>query len=185
MKKWMNVPNTLSIIRILTIPAIVLLIIYSTTKNYPILIGVYFFSVWLDFFDGYLARKLSQETELGKILDPLADKLMIAAIVIALVIKTDFPLWLAIIILLRDLVILVAASIISREKHTILPSLLAGKVTFALLGALILVYILDLYQYIDLTILKRFFISLSCCFLTWSFVEYYKVYEAYKRGKND
>jgi CDP-diacylglycerol--glycerol-3-phosphate 3-phosphatidyltransferase len=184
MKKWINVPNTLSIIRILTIPAIVLLIIYSTTKNYPILIGVYFFSIWLDFFDGYLARKLSQETELGKILDPVADKLMIAAIVIALVIKTDFPLWLAIIILLRDLVILVAASIISREKHTITPSLLAGKVTFALLGALIMVYILDLYQYIDLTILKRFFISLSCCFLAWSFVEYYKVYEAYKRGKN-
>jgi CDP-diacylglycerol--glycerol-3-phosphate 3-phosphatidyltransferase len=168
-----------------TIPAIVLLIIHSTTKNYPILIGVYFFSILLDFFDGYLARKLSQETELGKILDPTADKLMTTAVILALVFKTDFPLWLAAIIILRDIAILVAASFIARQRHSITPSLLVGKVTFALLGALLMVYILDLSEYIDLAILKRFFVPLIFCFLVWSFVEYYNVYKDYKRAKNE
>jgi cardiolipin synthase len=169
--------------RIFTIPAIVLLIINSTSKNYPILIAVYFFSIWLDFFDGYLARKLSQETELGKILDPLADKLMVICIITALVIVTDFPLWLAIIIFARDLLIMIASFIIFRGKHFVAPSIIVGKVTFALLGALIMVYILDLYQHIDLVILKHFFVPLSFCFLTWSFIEYIGIYKSIKNER--
>ena len=57
-----------------------------------------------------------------------------------------------------------------------------GKITFALLGTLIMVYIVDLSVYIDLEILKRFFIVLSFCFLTWSWVEYYKIYKSEKNA---
>ena len=66
MGTWLNIPNILSGMRILTIPIIVLLIVHSTPYNYPVLILVFFFSIMLDFFDGYLARKLSQETKLGQ-----------------------------------------------------------------------------------------------------------------------
>ena len=182
MQKWINIPNTLSGIRILTIPAIVLLIIYSTTKNYPVLITVYFFTFFLDFFDVYLARKLSQETELGKILDPVADKLMVFCTVVALIIKADFPIWLALLIIIRDLLILGASTIIFRGKHTVKASILIGKITFALLGTLIMVYIVDLSVYIDLEILKRFFIVLSISFLAWSWLEYYKIYKSEKNA---
>ncbi len=178
---WLNIPNILSGIRILTIPAIILLIVHTTPGNYPVLILVFFFSILLDFFDGYLARKLSQETKLGQILDPLADKLMVSCIIVALMIKTDFPIWLGILIIGRDLLILAAAAVIFKGKHMIATSILIGKATFALLGALIMIYILDLYPYIDLQILKRFFIVLTVSFLAWSWVEYYQIY---KREKN-
>ncbi len=181
MANWINIPNFLSGMRILTIPVMVWLIIYSTPSNYPILILVVFLSIWLDFFDGYLARKLAQETELGKILDPLADKLMVAGLVTALIIKTDFPLWLGILIIGRDFLILLACAIIFRGKHRIKGSILIGKVTFALLGALIMVYIVDINEYLDLEILKRFFMVLTVGFLGWSWAEYYQIY---KREKN-
>lgn len=181
MGTWLNIPNILSGMRILTIPIIVLLIVHTTPYNYPVLILVFFFSILLDFFDGYLARKLSQETKLGQILDPLADKLMVSCIVVALIIKTDFPLWLGILIIGRDLLILAAGAVLFKGKHVITTSILIGKATFALLGALIMIYILDLHPYINLHILKRFFIVLAVSFLAWSCVEYYHIY---KREKN-
>lgn len=181
MGTWLNIPNILSGMRILTIPLIVLLIIRTTPDNYPLLILVVFFSILLDFFDGYLARKLSQETKLGRILDPIADKLMISCIVVALIIKSDFPLWLGILIIGRDLLILAAGVVIFKGKHVIATSILIGKATFALLGTLIMIYILGLYPYIELQILKRFFIVLTVSFLAWSWVEYYHIY---KREKN-
>lgn len=184
MKIKINIPNSLSILRILMIPALMLLIINSSAKNYPLLIGLYFATIILDFFDGFLARILHQETELGKILDPLADKLLISATIIALIIKSDFPLWLALIIFSRDLIILGASALMFKGKHTISPSILIGKVTFGVLGALLLVYIIDLYEHLDLTIIKRFFIVLSFSFLTWSVLEYYHIFMSYIREKN-
>lgn len=184
MEKRLTVPNVLSGIRLLTIPVIVLLILYTNVKNFPILIAVYFFSLGLDFFDGYLARKLRQESDLGKILDPLADKLMVFGVIAALVIKSDFPLWLAIVIIARDLLIVTAGTVIFKGKHVVTTSILIGKVTFALLGALLMVYIVDLSQLIDLEILKRFFIVLSVGFLAWSMLGYYEAYLKI-REKND
>lgn len=181
MGTWLNIPNILSGMRILTIPVIVLLIVHTTPYNYPLLILVFFFSILLDFFDGYLARKLSQETKLGQILDPVADKLMVSCIVVALIIKTDFPIWLGILIIGRDLLILAAGTVIFKGKQVIATSILIGKATFAMLGALIMIYILDLYPQINLQILKRFFIVLTVSFLAWSWVEYYQIY---KREKN-
>ena|GEM_PF-343646 len=180
-QKQLNIPNTLSGLRILMVPVIFLLILHCSPGNFFILIVGFSFSIWLDFFDGYLARKLSQETELGKILDPLADKLMVFFIVLALIIKSNFPLWLGLIIFLRDIIILAAAFILIKGKKKITPSILIGKITFAILGILILVFILDLHQGLDLEMLKRFFIILSAGFLGWSWIEYYHLY---KREKN-
>ncbi|MGE5340092.1 MAG: CDP-alcohol phosphatidyltransferase family protein [Candidatus Omnitrophota bacterium] len=176
MKKWVNIPNTLSTMRIMTIPVIMYLIFHTTPQTFPILITVYFFSICLDFFDGFLARKLSQETELGKILDPIADKLMVFALVFSLIVKADFPLWLGIVIVARDILILIAGAVIFKGKHTILSSILVGKITFGLLSALLLIYILDLSVSIDLEVLKNFFVPLCTCFIAWSFLEYYKIY---------
>lgn len=181
MKKWLNIPNTLSMLRIASIPFIVYFIITSNKANYPILIALYAVGTWLDFFDGYLARKLNQETELGMILDPIADKLIIMGTVVALVIKSDFPILLAVVIVGRDLVILVASLIIMRGRHVVAPALLVGKATFALMGTMLMVYITDLHPSLDMFIVKRFFVASTFCFLAWSFLDYYR---AYQREKN-
>jgi cardiolipin synthase len=184
MEKQVNIPNMLSGLRLLTAPAIFLLIIYSTPRNYPYLIAVFCFSMLLDLLDGYLARKLCQETELGKILDPVADKVMVFLIIPALIIKSDFPLWLGIIILSRDFLILLASWILIKVKKIkrVTPSILIGKVAFSAVGALILIYMLDLHKSLELDMVKRYFIVLCVGFLGWSVVEYFEVYKKQKNA---
>jgi cardiolipin synthase len=180
-EKRLTIPNVISAIRIVTIPVIIWLIICFTEKYYSTLIIIFFFSILLDFLDGYLARKLGQESELGKILDPLADKLMIVGVTVALVIKTDFPIWLAVILIGRDLIILTASTLLFKRKHRVTASILIGKITFALLGALLMIYIIDLSQVFNLEIMKRYFIVLCLCFITWSVIGYYDVYRREKK----
>jgi len=184
MNKVLTVPNCMSIGRIALIPVIILLILKSNTKNYPILLGLYFFSILLDFFDGFFARVLSQESELGKILDPIADKLMTFFIVIALIVKADFPIWLALVIVLRDILILIGAILVIKKKQKVSPSILIGKATFGVLGALVMIYIVDLNEMISLDIFKRFFIVLSFSFIIWSFVEYLMIYLKEKNARS-
>jgi len=173
-----NLPNFLSLTRIVLIPVLFFGIVDFTPAFYIYLIVLFFFTVSLDFFDGFLARKLHQETELGKILDPVADKLLVVALIAAFILKSRFPLWLAVPIILRDLVILSASLVLYKKRHIIKPSIFVGKITFVLLSYLLLVYIIDLNPNFQLLILKRFFSILTAGFLLWSFLEYLRVYLA-------
>lgn len=182
MQMVLNIPNSMSLLRIILIPVLFLLILNFSPKIYPALIAVYFFTVLLDFFDGFIARRFHQETELGKILDPLADKLLIFFLVIAFLISADFPVWLAFFIFFRDFCILLGSFIVYKKSHTVKSSLIVGKVTFAGMSALILFYVIDLNPTLNLEILKRFSIALVFSFLLWSFGEYYKIYKEIKNG---
>jgi CDP-diacylglycerol--glycerol-3-phosphate 3-phosphatidyltransferase len=142
----------------------------------PFIIGIYLLTVLLDFLDGYAARKLKQETELGKVLDPVADKLLVLTLLVVLTVRFGFPLWLTALVILRDFTILTASLILYQGKKTIHPSIFVGKVTFALLGLLIFVYLIDLPGTIGLMDMKRFLIALNFSFLLWSWLEYCRVY---------
>lgn len=176
MRLIMNIPNTLSIMRMLLIPPIVLLILHSTPANYIWLIAFYFFSILFDFLDGYIARRYSMETALGRILDPVADKLLMFFILIALIVKTDFPLWIAVPIILRDFLILLASFFIYRKKREIKPSITIGKIAFASLSFLIFIYIVGMNPASDLDLLKKFVSVFTLSFLIWSWIEYLFVY---------
>ena len=176
MRFILNIPNTLSIMRMLLIPPIFLLIIYSTPGNYCWLIVVYFFSILFDFLDGYIARRYSMETALGRILDPVADKLLMFFILIALIIKTDFPLWIAAPIFLRDFLILLASFFIYRKSREIKPSIIIGKITFASLSFLIFLYIVGMNPVSDIDLLKKFVSIFTLNFLLWSWIEYLFIY---------
>jgi len=162
--------------RILLIPPIFILIIYSTPKNYSLLIVVYFFSILFDFLDGYTARRYAMETDLGKILDPVADKLLMFFVLIALIIKTDFPLWIAIPIFVRDFLILLASFFIYRKSRKIKPSITIGKIAFASLSFLIFLYIVGMNPGSDLDLLKKFVSVFTLSFLLWSWIEYLFIY---------
>ena len=181
MKKQLNLPNTLSIIRICMAPIIFFLIVFHSEKVHIFLIVLYILTVILDFFDGYFARLYSLETELGKILDPLADKLLVLLILLALISVSNFPIWLAILIVLRDILIIIASSIIYRSNNVIRPSIIIGKVTFFMISLLFLLYIIDMDMN-SIGILKEFFCVSSFGFLIWSFLDYYKVYKRIRNG---
>ncbi len=106
-RRVLTVPNVLSAIRILLIPAFVLLIMDADSRlaGFLLLAAV----VSTDWVDGYVARRTGQVTELGKLLDPLADRLAMAAALITFVVTDLLPLWAALVILIRDAVVLVVA----------------------------------------------------------------------------
>ena len=172
----LNIPNSLSIMRMILIPPIFFLVIFSTPSNYIFLIVIYFFSILFDFLDGYIARRFSMETDLGKILDPVADKLLMFFVLIALIIKTDFPLWIAIPIFLRDILILLASFFIYRKSRQIKPSITIGKIAFGSLSFLIFIYIVGLNPGSDLDLLKKFVSVFTFNFLLWSWIEYLFIY---------
>src|SRR6266508_2501455 len=102
----LTIPNVLSLLRIAAIPAFVALIVDRDTSFLGLVVfGLVLSTAWVD---GAIARATGQVSELGKILDPVSDRLAIAAGLIALVARGAFPLWAALLILVRDAVVLLA-----------------------------------------------------------------------------
>jgi len=180
-----TLPNVLSLLRLFMIPLIIVLMVNVNDDLFPYLIAIYCIAVFLDFLDGFIARRFSQESELGKIIDPLADKFLVLAILVTLALKFDFPLWLAAFIILRDILILWASVVLYRGKRIVKPSLVVGKFTFALLSMLIFIFIVDLHEKIDLQAVKAFLVALTFSFLLWSWGAYFLVYLREKNGSKE
>ncbi|MEE9430352.1 MAG: CDP-alcohol phosphatidyltransferase family protein [Melioribacteraceae bacterium] len=99
-----------------------------------ILIALYITAYITDLLDGYLARKLNQISELGKIIDPLADKILVIMIVSYLYIFNIIPPIYFWIIILRDLIIFVGGIFVSKKIGKVLPSDYLGKATVLTIG---------------------------------------------------
>lgn len=131
-----NLPNILTIIRlVLIIPINVFLF----THNKQIALSFIFVAWITDLLDGYYARRLNAISELGKTLDPLADKLLIFSIVLFSVLTNIIPFWLGTIIVARDLLILFASLLVLRKYKYVLQSNWVGKISAFLIGVTLVV----------------------------------------------
>ena len=101
----MNLPNAITIGRIALVPLFVFLAYGDTDGAALAAFGVFVVASGSDFLDGYLARKSSIITRAGEFLDPLADKLLVGAALYALVATRSFPLWAALVIGAREVII--------------------------------------------------------------------------------
>lgn len=102
MKLQLNLANQLTIIRIVAIP-LYLLVLYINKDWSNVAATIIFILAGVsDFLDGYIARKYNMITDLGKILDPIADKILVAAALIALIDLDRLYWWIAVIMLARD-----------------------------------------------------------------------------------
>lgn len=132
----LTVPNLLSSLRIALIPLFVVLIVDHDTTMWGLLLFALVAAT--DWVDGLLARRLGQVSELGKVLDPTADRLAMAAGLIALAVRGVFPWWAAALILVRDAVVLavgVGLLIGRRVRIDVRP---IGKVaTFTLMSSVV------------------------------------------------
>ena len=115
----MNLPNYLTFARILMVPILVVVLMTRLPHHQIIGAVVFWIASITDFFDGYFARKYKQVTVLGKLLDPLADKLLISAALISLIELNKTPAWMAFIILAREMAITGLRGIASEEGITI------------------------------------------------------------------
>lgn len=115
----MNLPNYISFTRILMVPILVVILLTRFTNHEIIGVLVFWIASLTDLLDGYLARKLKQVTTLGKLLDPLADKLLMCGALVSLVELELAPAWMTFIILSREIAITGLRGIASGEGITI------------------------------------------------------------------
>lgn len=106
----MNIPNLITLLRIILVPLIVILLIQGSF--YKALI-VFIIAAVSDALDGFLARIMKQQTALGAYLDPIADKALLGSVFVTLSILHVIPSWLAVIVISRDFIILLGISVLS------------------------------------------------------------------------
>jgi CDP-diacylglycerol--glycerol-3-phosphate 3-phosphatidyltransferase len=158
-----NASNLLSLSRVfLAIPMAFLL-----WYEYNILaVAMGFVASITDMLDGWLARKLDQVTEYGKIFDPVADKIFVGVTVVVLLLQGRFPLWLVVIVLARDLLIALGGIFAAKKLKSVIPSDVIGKATVIILGFTIMFAILNLHD------IAQYGYYLSAFALLFSFLHY-------------
>lgn len=151
LRSELTIPNALSILRLLLVPVFLILLLQES--NIAALLVLIFASA-SDWFDGFLARKLNQVTKLGARLDPAADRLYIFATLIGLAVNENIPVWLAVVVIGRDLMLAVTYPILATHGYGPLPVHFLGKAgTFALLYAFPLLLLADIFETAEAIIL--------------------------------
>ena len=102
-----HVPNILTVIRFIFIPSIVISLIYD---NYLLALILFTLSSLTDVLDGKIARKYNAISDFGKLMDPLADKLTQLSVLLTLSIKNVIPIWIVVILVLKETVMIAGAS---------------------------------------------------------------------------
>jgi len=138
----LNIPNTLTILRIVIIPVFITSIVY---KRYDYSLGLFVFAALTDLFDGLFARMTNQKTALGTFLDPLADKFLLVSSFIIFSIYGWIPKWLTITVLSRDIIIIIGWFLLylTTGKSQVNPTML-GKTTIWAQSLLIAYILLDI-----------------------------------------
>ena len=130
-RRILTVPNALSFVRIALIPVFVTLLAGEGTRLAGfVLMGAVLSTDWVD---GVIARRTGQVTELGKLLDPSADRLAMVAALVTLVVLDLFPLWAALLVVVRDVVVAGAGVYLLRKGIRIDVRILGKYATFTLM----------------------------------------------------
>ena len=136
-------PNIISALRIALVPVLVVLVLIDTDAASYAAAAVFVAGGLSDGLDGYLARRHGMTTRTGMWLDPLSDKLLVSAAVISLVIVDRFPLWAAIIIIVREIAVTLLR-VARGTKGTAMPASGLGKAKTASQLLAVTLYLLPL-----------------------------------------
>jgi|UniRef100_Q3AU84 CDP-diacylglycerol--glycerol-3-phosphate 3-phosphatidyltransferase len=163
-----NLPNALSFLRILLIPWF----LYAYHHGHlTTAIVVMIVAILSDWFDGRVARWTGDVSDMGKILDPLADKLCLASVAIYFLWVGELPLWFVLFALLRDVVIFLGAGYVKLRHAVVTTSMWPGKwaVGFVSMMFIVMVWPHPIFKAYPL---KEIFLYLSTLTLLYSFVLY-------------
>jgi CDP-diacylglycerol--glycerol-3-phosphate 3-phosphatidyltransferase len=138
-----QIPNVLSIIRFTLVLPIFLLIKHGPGPYDSVLLSLIVFAIVTDFLDGYLARRLGSESTLGRVLDPIADKIIMLVGLAALCLYRGFPLSLFAVLAYRDILILILGSFISAKTRSVTVSNFWGKFNTVAVSLLAFLFLLN------------------------------------------
>ena len=123
----LNLPNLLTVLRIMLVPALVVALLGNTPAGDILAAVVFAVASLTDFVDGYLARARGSVTTFGKLMDPLADKLLIVAALLALVSLGRLQAWVAMVIITRELAVTVLR-LGATQAGVVMAASLSGKI---------------------------------------------------------
>lgn len=129
-----------------------------------------------DWLDGFFARKLNQVTDYGKIIDPLADKVMVIAGGLALVLAGVIPLWFCAVIILRDVLILLGGMFVQRKYGLLLMSNMFGKYAVGIVSLVLMLLAIRVDEY------KAIMLFIATSMLAISFLLYAKRFVEIVKG---
>ncbi len=166
--KKLNFPNQLSIFRIILLAPIIILLLFvnhnynwvsqidynfSKIASWTFFVSGVLFAIaaFTDFLDGYLARKYHLITTLGKVLDPIADKILVNSVLIIFAYLRIVPVWIVVLMIMRD-VIVNSLRIMLASQNVIMPADIWGKIKTVsqIVGILVMFFIFPLNHYLNL-----------------------------------
>ena len=135
-----NIPNALTMLRIVAVPVIVVALLEETPNGDVIAAAVFALAAVTDGLDGYIARRRRQITTFGKLMDPLADKLLVVAALVALVSLDRLAAWVAMVIIARELAV-TGLRAVAAERGVVISASWLGKLKTAVQVAAIVALI--------------------------------------------
>jgi len=111
----LTIPNVLSFLRLAILPLVYVLLVGDRDRQMTAFWLLFVFS-WSDWFDGYIARRFDQVSRLGKLLDPISDRVLFVVVGIALVVADVVPAWVVVATLARDVPVLVGGVVLLRRQ---------------------------------------------------------------------
>lgn len=172
----LTTPNVLTLFRIATVPILVYLLLFTGPIAAAIAACVFFIATITDFLDGYIARNYGSGTNLGKFLDPLADKLVVTAALIMLAGMArapHVPAWMVVVLVSREIIVTGLRAVAAAEGHIMAVEEL-GKYKMALqcmaVQGLLIHYT---YFHVDFFAGGMFLLWLATAMSVWSGVDYF------------
>jgi CDP-diacylglycerol--glycerol-3-phosphate 3-phosphatidyltransferase len=172
-------PNKLTLFRIVAIPAIVILMLFTNRICTAFAALLFSAAAITDYLDGYLARTRGLETNFGKILDPLADKLLISATLIMLTSHKWIPAWMVCIIISREFVVTVLRDVADQHKEDVSASWLGKYKTGFQIAATIPLLFHYPYFGINIHAIGMVFLWGALIFTVWSGADYFIKFRKY------
>ncbi len=120
----LNLPNVLTLVRILLVPVLVVALLDETSNGDVLAAVVFALASLTDFVDGWLARSRGAITSFGKLMDPIADKLLVIAALVSLVSLERLAAWVAMVIIAREIAVTIARA----QAPEVIPAAQLGKI---------------------------------------------------------
>jgi CDP-diacylglycerol---glycerol-3-phosphate 3-phosphatidyltransferase len=175
-KNALGNPNVLTLFRILAVPLIIGLM-YAPNRLACLLAALIFSAAAItDYFDGFLARQKDMVSDFGKVMDPLADKLLVASTLIMLTKWQWVPAWAVCVIIGRELAVTGLRNIIAKNEQDVSSSWLGKYKTGFQIAAMIPLLLHYSYFTIDLNAIGMFFFWGALIFTLWSGIDYFVRY---------
>lgn len=169
----MNLANKLTLSRIFLVPVFMFVLLTRIRFGEYIAAAIFIIAASTDGLDGYIARKRKEVTNLGKLMDPLADKLLISAALISLVELKAVSAWIAVVIIGREFFVTGLRAVVASEGVIIAASKLGKIKTISQIVAISALLLNDFLESLLNIELGKYAIYIAMVFTLWSGIDYF------------